>query len=141
VGLATGAEHLRAELDGMLAAAARDRDPLFVAVAHFTTLDRPEPALALLCVIFCLFPGVFFFHGNVSCASQAADGRMIIRRSSAEVDVHLEFPLREFGPAVEVDGVVAEQVTVDPVPDFRREVEEAETTFALCPVEVSVSPV
>jgi hypothetical protein len=139
--LATGAEHLRAELDGVLAAAAGDRDPLFVAVAHLTTLDRSGPALAWLCVIFCLFPGVLFHHGNVSCASQAADGRMIIRRSSAEVDVHLELPLREFVPTVEVDGVIAEQITVDPVPNFRREVKEAETTFALRPVEVSVSPV
>jgi hypothetical protein len=39
-----------------------------------------------------------------------------------------------------VDSVVAEQITVDPVPDLWWEVQKAEATLALSPVDVSAWP-
>jgi hypothetical protein len=150
VDLATGAEHLRAELDGLLAAAVGFQDPISEAVAYLAPVfllalnrngNHMEAALLGLCGIFGPFSGVFFFNGIVSGASQAADVRMILRRSSAEADAQLEFPPREYDVAVDVDGVVTEQVTVDPVSDLWREIEEAKATLALRPAEVLISPI
>lgn len=144
VDLARRAKEWRAELDG-LAAALLVRRPKSVAVAHLTplvffTLDRSANQVKAfhdgLRGFFFAFLVVFFFDSNVSCVSQAGDVCVILRWSSAEVNAQREPVLRVGVRAVKVDGVVAEQQAVDPVPNLRREIEEAEATLALRAVDV-----
>ena len=69
-------------------------------------------------------------------ASQAAEICVIVRGSGAEVDAQCGLVLTVGDRDVDVDGVVTEQMTIDPVPHLRREVQEAEPTLALCAVDV-----
>ena len=124
--------------------------PHIGAIAHFASLvllglDRNgkqrEVVQAGLCGFFFAFLRAFCFESEVSRASQAADIRVTLRRSGAEVHHERELVLRVAHRAVDMNGVVAEQIAIDPVPDLRRDVEEAETTLTLRPVEALVSPV